>query len=214
MSYSWFVPMSDLPVWFEGEETVNSMSHWPGVILSIVGTWVVMKGAMATESTNRMIGCSIFCVSMLNTFVTSSLYHAVTDRTWKIVFRYFDYLSIYFLIAGSYTPFLLKSRMSKTFSFVWAVAVIGLIATVLRFDDFQKYSLLYFVMMGWLALPVLGTLFKRWSRRTVGWILTAGGSYTVGAYFYSRLWLYAHAIWHLFVIAGSFSTVMAIHYDH
>jgi hemolysin III len=214
MGFSWFVPMAELPVWFDGEEIANSVSHWFGCGFALVASWVLMRGAVATRNTKRIVGCAIFCSSLFLTFACSSIYHGLKDPSWKTFFRYLDYVSVYMLIAGSYTPFLLKSGGTQRCILVWAIGFLGATLTILRFDAFEKYSLGYFVVMGWIALPVFSTLFKLWNRATLCWMIASGASYTFGIYFLMELWPYAHALWHLFVIGGGFSTTMAIHYDH
>ena len=212
-----FVPMAELPVWATGEEKINAITHLPGILFSAVGLFLMVKQAMRMKDRTRLISSIIFGGALTNLYIVSVTYHAYCEECTvvKKALRYLDHLSIFLVIAGSYTPFALigvSDRLGRfMFWLIWMIAFAGMIMKVLRFDDFEEYNVLYFFAMGWTSLIMAKKLIKNLSWSCLAWLGIGGLSYSLGAIFYVELYPYAHAIWHLFVMGGSFSHIIAVY---
>jgi len=190
------------------EELANAVTHGVGVALSIAGLVLLLLAATTRGDAWHVTGAAIFGASLVLLYTTSTLYHSVPGAERKQVLRKFDHAAIFLLIAGTYTPFLLVSLRGpwgwSLFGVVWGLAVVGIALKFWFAGRFKVVSTLIYLGMGWLALAAVKPL---WAAVGVGGfsLLIAGGlCYTLGAGFY--LWKrlpYHHAIWHLFVLAGS-----------
>ena len=178
------------------------------MILSITGLSVLVAFASLNGSTMVIVSSAIFGASLIFGYSFSTLYHAVTHEKTKQIFRKFDHASIYFLIAGTYTPIalvVLKGSWGwSIFAIIWIVAIFGIVIEFVAPARFKKLSLLLYVLMGWLIVVATKQLI---ANMEIGglWLLLAGGLfYTVGVIFYVVKKIpYNHAIWHLFVLGGS-----------
>ena len=196
-----------------GEDLANTVTH---VVGSHLGTamlaLVVWAGAASgTAVAWKVTSGAIFGASMILLYSVSSAYHAVTNAKAKQVLHVMDHMAIYFLIAGSYTPFCLVSLRPthpglawSIFGIEWGAALIGVIVKVWTTGRFRYVSTFAYVLMGWVAVVAFLPLVR--SLRGLGtmWLAVGGGLYTLGCVFY--LWRslpYAHMVWHLFVLAGS-----------
>jgi hemolysin III len=199
--------MSDV-AYTPGEELANSITHGIGAAFSVVGLVVLTTFSSLRGDAWLITGTTIFGVTLVALYTTSTLYHSFRSVAVKHVLRKFDHAAIFLLIAGSYTPFLLVTLRGpwgwRLFAIVWTLAVAG-IALKFRFAGrYRVASTLLYIAMGWLVLTVLRPLLLVLPRGGF-WLLLAGGfCYTGGAAFY--LWKrlpYHHAVWHLWVMAGS-----------
>jgi len=178
------------------------------VLLSITGLSVLVAFASLNGTTMVIVSSAIFGASLIFGYSFSTLYHAVTNEKAKQIFRKFDHASIYFLIAGTYTPIalvVLKGSWGwSIFAIIWIVAIFGIVVEFIAPTRFKKLSLLLYILMGWLIVIATKQLI---ANMEIGglWLLLAGGlSYTVGVIFYVVKKIpYNHAIWHLFVLGGS-----------
>lgn len=192
------------------EEILNAATHGLGILLSIVGMAVLVAFASLNGSPILIVSCAIFGGSLILAYTSSTLYHAITNEKAKQIFRQFDHSSIYLLIAGTYTPIvlvLLDETWGWTiFSIVWTISIIGIILKFVYPHRFKKLSVVLYVIMGWFIVIAINKLFENMDSTGL-WLLLLGGIfYTVGVIFY--IWKklpYNHAIWHLFVLAGSVS---------
>ena len=197
------------------EEIANAVTHGIGTALSIAGLTLLITLAALEHDPLRIASFAVYGMSLVLLHLASTLYHALRSPKAKRVFRIIDHCSIYILIAGTYTPFLLLSlHDSQGFMLlgvVWGIAFLGIIFQIAFSGWFGKLSVLTYVGMGWLVVIVFRKLMV--SIPLGGFILLiAGGlAYMVGIIFYGWKRLpYHHAIWHLFVLGGSACHFFAI----
>ena len=191
-----------------GEEIANSVTHGIGAMLSVAGLTLLVTYAAIQGDVWRVVSFSIYGGSMILLFLMSTLYHSFQNEKVKQVFKLLDHCAIYLLIAGTYTPFLLVTLRGTTgwilFAIIWLLAFTGIIFKLTFRHRFKKLSLLTYVAMGWLALFVGQELARSLSAGGMAWLISGGLAYTLGVLFYVWKKLpYNHAIWHLFVLAGS-----------
>jgi len=190
------------------EEIWHAITHGVGLALSIAGLAILVAYAALDGSALVVTASAIFGATLIVMYGSSTLYHAITHIKIKKVFQQFDHASIYFLIAGTYTPVTLIVLGGawgwSIFSVIWGVATIGIILKFVYPDRFEKLSLVLYMLMGWMIVIAIQPLLENMESGGL-WLLLAGGlSYTVGVIFYvwERL-PFNHAIWHLFVLGGS-----------
>ena len=197
------------------QELANSLTHGFGVLFGIVGIPVLIATAATQGNVPGLVGAAIFGFSFLMVYGFSTLYHSVGHPPLKRVLRILDHISIYFLIAGSYTPFILSYMLDPTgitlLSVLWGLALLGIAFKVFFTGKFDRVSTGVYLGMGWM-LVFVGRRFLEALPGEVMWMLAAGGlSYTLGVVFYTWKRLpYHHAIWHLFVLAGSICHYVAV----
>lgn len=190
------------------EELANSLTHGLGALLSVAGLVVMVVFAARHGDAWQVVSTAIFGTTLVLLYTASTLYHSLRGERRKALLQKFDHAAIFLLIAGSYTPFMLVTLRGpwgwSLFGVVWALAVAGVTIKFRLAGRFKLVSTLIYVAMGWLVLVAIKPLA---AALPVGgmWLLVAGGlCYTGGAAFY--LWRrlpYHHAIWHLWVLAGS-----------
>ncbi|MFK9090445.1 hemolysin III family protein [Bacillus salipaludis] len=190
------------------EEVANSITHGIGAILSISALVILIVFSSLYGTVWHVVSFPIFGVTMFILYMSSTLLHSLPVGKAKDVFEIFDHSSIYFFIAGTYTPFLLiviKGTMGwSLFGIVWGLAIAG---TVFKCYFVKKYlftSTVLYVVMGWLMVLAWKPLVNNLSPEGMIYLVIGGALYTLGAIFYVwRGFTYHHAVWHLFVIAGS-----------
>jgi hemolysin III len=199
------------------EEVANIITHGLGVVLSIVALWLMVAYAVRDFEIKRVIGASIFGGTLILMYLMSTLYHSFRDPKLKQLFRLLDHSSIYLLIAGSYTPFtlvLLEGVWGWTMlSITWTLAVAGVVFKVFFIKRFHLVSTALYVAMGWVVLIAIKPLLEATPVGAMVWLTAGGLLYTGGVVFY--LWNklpYNHAIWHVFVMGGSFSHFCAVYW--
>lgn len=187
------------------EESINSISHGIATLLSVVALTMMI---MIAQNALQLASAIIYGSSMVLLFLASTLYHTFTKASLKKVFKLLDHCAIYVLIAGSYTPFMLLSLKSSTgyiiLSVVWTLAVIGIYFKIVFKQRFPKVSLFTYLGMGWLIVIAAPEMLS--SIPFGGLVLLAAGgvAYSLGAVFYAIKSIpLNHAIWHIFVLAGS-----------
>ncbi|MDR1914033.1 MAG: hemolysin III family protein [Clostridiales bacterium] len=197
------------------EEIANAITHGIGALLAIAGGIVLIIGAAYTRDAWRIVSGSVYVGTLFLLFLMSTLYHALVPEKAKHVFRIFDHTMIYLLIAGSYTPITLVALNGAVgwtiFGIVWAIAIVGVVLTSVNLEKFKKFGMICYIAMGWCVVFAIIPMIR--ALETAGLILFFGGGvfYTGGLWFYSRKNLkYAHAIWHLFVLAGAILHYFAI----
>jgi hemolysin III len=197
------------------EELANRLTHLVAAIMSTAGMVVLITVAARTGDPYRIVSASIFCWVFCLFYTISTIYHSVRGPRVRYVFRVLDHAGIFLVIAGSYTPFTLVSMRSGNgwalFGVVWGLAVGGVV-----FKSFMTHRMAFlapglYLCMGWLIVVDLGDLLTLVPVNGVLWLVAGGLFYTIGILFYaiSRI-PYHHAIWHVFVIAGSFCHYMAV----
>lgn len=197
------------------EEFANSISHGFGILFSIVAIALLVTFSILKESTIHVISCSIFGASILLLYTFSTLYHAIQDEKVKSWLRTFDHIGIYFLIAGTYTPFLLLAvggTLGWIFlGIIWSLTLMGTVYKIFYTHRFKRFSLLLYLGMGWMAIFLIKPLMANLDSSILSMIAAGGIAYTMGTLFYTRTQMrFAHTIWHLFVLAGTICHFTAI----
>jgi hemolysin III len=190
-------------------ERFNSISHLAGLFLSVSGVSVLMTLAVLTGDVWKITSCAIFGAATIFLYGFSTLYHSIKG-IHKVFFQKLDYVAIYLMIAGTYTPFTLVTLRDKMgwwiFFAVWALAIFGILQELLRVPSpKRKLSLFLYLLMGWLIVGVAKTLFTLLSLPAMILLVIGGILYTGGVLFFvnDHKWKHAHGIWHLFVLGGS-----------
>jgi hemolysin III len=208
------IPLDD-PAPTLGEEIAASVTHGVGAALSVAGLVVMIVAAALRGTAWHVVACAIYGASLVLLYLCSTLYHAMTSPRAKRVFRVLDHASIYILIAGTYTPFTLVVLRGawgwSLFGVVWALAVAGVVFKCFFTGRLNTLSTAVYVLMGWLAVVAVRPLLAACSWTALLWLLAGGIAYTSGVLFFSSRWKYAHAVWHIFVLAGSICHFVAIY---
>ena len=204
-----------LTYYSKGEERLNVISHAVGLILSIVALVLLVFYASTEGQVAHIVSFSIYGASLILLYSASTFYHYVQSPRWRRKLNVLDHAAIYVLIAGTYTPFCLvalKGWIGYTiFGVAWGMAIIGVVFKLFYTGRFDKVSTAAYVIMGWLIIFAIKPLIESLPTDGLYWLFLGGLSYTVGAVLYSIKRLkYNHAIFHIFVLLGSFSHFMAV----
>ncbi len=188
-------------------EWANSWTHAFGLILSLCGLPLIVTFAALHGDAWHVVSCSIFASSMVGMFLASTFYHSERCPVRKHRLRILDHISIFVLIAGSYSPFCLVSLRDTSgwalFGVVWGIAVLGIVFKLFFVDRFTFLSTLAYLAMGWVAVPFAGPMLDRLEAGCLSLLLAAGVVFSVGTIFYllDRIRGF-HAVWHIFVLGG------------
>ena len=199
-------------------EKFNALSHLVGALLALVGAIVLIVLAVMGGDPWKIVGVTIYGVTLFMLYSFSALYHSMRGHA-KDILRELDHHGIYLLIAGSYTPFCLVTLRGawgwSLLGVVWGLALIGSLQELRTIGKARILSVVIYIVMGWVAMVALVPLLYALGPAGFSWIAAGGVLYTVGIVFYAldaRV-THAHGIWHLFVIAGSIAHYVAIlHY--
>lgn len=196
------------------EEHLNAVSHGFGVFLGLIGLMLLIK--YDSNKTNwSLFSIIIYGISVIILFTASTLYHAVTDIKLKHYYRIIDHVSIYLLIAGTYTPILLITLVNSSgwmlFWLMWGIALIGMVLKLFYTGRFEIVSTCLYLIMGWMIVFDFNTLSEAVPSEAILWLFAGGLFYTVGIIFYAvnRI-AYNHVIWHFFVLLGAISHYLMI----
>lgn len=213
--------MRILPVGFQreqsrAEEIANSISHGIALVVALFGTPFLITHAAAYGNRGFLVGTCLFAATTILLYLSSTIYHSLPIGKAKRVFRVFEHCAIFFLIAGTYTPFtlgVLRGAWGWTlFGIIWFLAVAGVALKLFGKRPHPVLSTCLYLLMGWLALIAIEPLSARMPAAGLSWLVAGGLSYTAGVVFFatdSRL-KYGHLIWHLFVIAGTACHYIAV----
>ena len=209
--------MASTHVFSKEEEISNSITHGIGVILSIAALVILIVFASLYGNVWHVVSFTLFGVTMLLLYTSSTLLHALKPGKAKDFFEIMDHSSIYFFIAGSYTPFLLVAVQSATgwtlFGIVWGLAIAGTIFKSFFVKKFLFTSTLLYVVMGWLIVFVWDDLVTAIHPTSLILLIIGGLLYTVGAVFYIwKLFKHHHAVWHVFVLSATVCHFFAVLY--
>jgi len=189
-------------------ERFNSISHIIGALAALAGLVVLVVQASLHGDVWTIVSFSIYGGTLFLLYTLSSLYHSLRGRA-KVIFRKLDHYAIYFLIAGTYTPFTLITLRGvlgwTLFGVIWSLATIGIVLDSLPRQKHRILQICIYLIMGWLALVAMRPLLDSLATAGFVWLLVGGLFYTVGIIFFafdSRV-RHFHGIWHLFVLAGS-----------
>ena len=198
-------------------ERFNAITHLVGAALALAGLVVLVVVAARQGDLWKIVCFSLYGATLFMLYGFSTLYHSLRGRA-KTIFRRFDHLAIYLLIAGTYTPFMLVTLRGgwgwSLFGVVWGLALVGMALEFLPRRRARVLSVAIYFLMGWLVLVALGPLWRALPLMGLVWLVAGGLFYTVGAVFYGldEKLRHAHGVWHLFVLAGSASHYFAILY--
>ncbi len=196
------------------EEFWNALTHGIGAFLTVPATLLLVHKALTTGTSTELISYIIFGISMFCLYIASTLYHALP--THKVLLKKLDHSSIFLLIAGTYTPVALIAVGGKLgmsiFIIEWVLAFIGIVLKQFFVHRFKKISLIVYIGMGWLIVFAYKSLVAYISFNGFMTLLLGGIFYTAGTFFYKNKKIkYNHAIWHVFVMAGSAAMFVAIY---
>ena len=198
------------------EEIASSSCHAFGIILGICALAILTSFASVSGDAWKIVSTSIFAVSMIILYTTSTVYHAITNISAKQILKKLDHIAIYYLIAGSYTPFLLvnlRGALGWTlFGIIWGLALMGTILKLIGGAKGTKvWSILLYLIMGWLIVFASKALFSNLNTTGIVFLVLGGLFYTLGVPFY--IWKsrrYTHAVWHGFVLCGTLMHFFAV----
>jgi len=204
----------------KGEEIFNAVSHIVGAAFAIIATIIGVIVAAVYNDAWAVVAMTIYGVSMILVYTSSSIYHFLRRNRAKKVFRVLDHCMIFLLIAGTYTPFCLVVLRTQwiwgwlMFGIQWGIAILGITFNAINMHSktVKRLSMFAYLAMGWAAIVALVPILRVLPFAGLMWTLAGGIAYTVGAVFYllgSRK-KYIHSVWHLFVLAGSIFQFIAV----
>ena len=206
--------ISNLQTYDPHEEKINAISHALGAVLAAVASiFMLIKGSYLPLG--QFIGLCVYALSLILLFAASSLYHYAESPQRRGWYKKLDHTAIYYLIAGTYTPFLSiaipTAKAQYLLIALWVIAGIGTLFKLIFIHRFQKISLIAYLAMGWLALLIMDDMQHFLSDQALTYLIIGGLAYTIGALFYAlKRVRYTHAIWHVFVLIGAGSHFLAI----
>jgi hemolysin III len=189
-------------------EVFNAITHGIGLGLSIAGLVILLYKAANNGTTIELFSYIVYGSTLMSLYLCSTLYHSLSFTLARKLFKVFDYMSIFLLIAGTYTPYTLitigGSLGWTLFGIVWSIAFIGVMYKALWINHLQKYSTWLYIIMGWICVFALKPIYIGLGFNGFLLLLSGGLSFTIGAIFYSlRNVRFMHVVWHLFVLAGT-----------
>ncbi len=196
-------------------EKLNAWTHLVGAVLACIGAvWLLVLASLDGEP-RKIVSVAIYGVTLILLYSISTLYHSLQGPA-KVLMRKLDHLSIYLLIAGSYTPFCLITLHGpwgwSLFGIVWGLAAIGMLQEIKPRSEARVLSIVIYAVMGWIVLVAIEPLIAALGTTGFAWLAGGGVLYTVGIIFfaYDSRFRHWHGIWHLFVMAGSLTHFIAV----
>ena len=208
-----------LPSYTQREEFFNTASHLMGALLGIAALIMCTSLSIYKGSRLALIGSIVYGISLISLYTVSTVYHALAPRYAKKVMQVIDHCTIYFLIAGTYTPILLCSISEVSvvwahiiFFVVWGFAIIGAVFTAIDLKKYSVFSMICYIGIGWSILPAAKTAIEAIPMPGLILLLLGGIVYTVGAVIYGlgRKHRYMHSVFHIFVVMGSILQFLCI----
>jgi len=198
-----------------GEEIANSVSHGISLLAALNAVPFLISAALERADPAGIVGASVFAITMVLLYVSSTVFHALPPNRAKRIFQILDHSAIYLLIAGTYTPFtfgVLRGVWGWTlFGLVWIMAFAGTVFKILGGVRYTMLSTWVYLAMGWLvliAIEPVWTLVPKWG---LFWLFAGGIAYTAGAVFFMAERIrYFHFVWHLFVVMGTACHFVAV----
>ena len=201
-----------LPTYTKGEEIFNMVSHIVGGAFGIIALVLCVIVSALHHNVWGVVGSAIYGASMIILYTMSSLYHGLTHPMGKRVLQVLDHCTIYFLIAGTYTPILLSAIRLESpvwcwilFGIVWGFAAMATVFTAIDIKKYKVLSMICYIGMGWCIVLAAPAALRAIALPGLIWLLAGGVAYTIGAVLYGigKKHKYVHSIFHLFVVAGS-----------
>ena len=198
------------------EELRNTLTHGLGILAALLGILILFSNVNLTDE-GTWLGVILYSISLLLLYSASTFYHSVSNPKPKHKLRILDHISIYFLIAGTYSPIVLTVLKDSygllLFYLVWGIAGLGTLLKLFFTGRFEKLSLIFYLIMGWLIALDAVTLVNSISSLALSMLIIGGFFYTIGIYFYVKTYIpYNHVIWHIFVLLGSLSHYLMIYF--
>jgi len=197
------------------QELVNGLTHAAGVLFGLAALPALPGIATLHGNTKGLVGCCIYGFCFLLAFIASTLYHLANKPRQKRTLKIFDHISIYFFIAGTYTPFLLvyvnNSFGMTLLTVLWSLTAAGVIFKILFTGRFEIISTIIYLAMGWIMVAGGRQFFDRLPQEVLTLVFVGAGLYSIGVFFY--LWdkyRYTHAVWHAFVLAAALCHYVAV----
>lgn len=189
-------------------EVWNAITHGIATVLSVIGTFFLVQKGMALESRSALVGYIVFGAAMIILFLNSTLYHSFKFTQIRGFLQKIDHTSIYLLIAGTYTPIIIRTMGNwigyTALTIIWILAIAGIVYEVLMTNRYPKLSTYLYLGMGWLSIFLIYPLTQSMDWQGILLLLLGGITYSVGTLFYRQKhnpWM--HVIWHLFVMGGA-----------
>lgn len=206
-----------LNTYSDKEEQLNVISHAIGLGLSGIAFTLLIYKSILYGTVLSLISAFIYGISLITLYTASTLYHNATKEKLRKRLNVFDHASIFVLIAGTYTPYLLISLQGtlgwRFFSFIWIAAIVGVVLKLFYFGKYSILSTTMYIVMGWVIIFVIKPLTQSVPIQAIFWLYAGGISYTVGAIIYSINKIKMnHAIFHVFVLLGSMSHFISIYF--
>ncbi len=197
------------------EEIFSSITHGIGALLSIAALVILVAFASVQGDPWRIVSFSIYGFTLFFLYLSSTLYHSIFHEKTKRIFRVFDHVSIFLLIAGSYTPIALVAMDGVwrwvLFGLIWSLAITGILLKIINISKTKRFSTALYIAMGWLVIIAIKPMLAMVPTGLLVWLLIGGLFYTFGVIFYaSKKIPFGHGIWHLFVLAGSMAHYFGI----
>jgi hemolysin III len=199
------------------EEKWNVVTHGFGLILSILGLVLLIFRANSFNENRYLISFGIYGVSLVVLYAASTFFHASKPGKLRNRLNVFDHTGIFFLIAGTYTPFTLITLRGawgwSIFGVVWGIAIVGIILKLFYTGRFEKISTAIYLILGWVVIIAIKPLIENLSGPGLFWLAFGGLAYSLGAFLYlMRKLPYNHAFFHVFVLIGSISHYIAVYF--
>ena len=199
-------------------ERLNSITHLVGAVLALVGLGALLAVGIEHRDPWMIAAFTVFGVTLVLLYTMSTLYHSFYSPRIKRIFQKLDHVSIYLLIAGTYTPYMLVSLREGNgpwmLALVWSLAIVGILLDVLIEKRMKALQIVIYLVMGWVCMLDYAELRAAIPERGAIWLTTGGLAYTVGVIFYVLDDLgklrHAHGVWHLFVLSGSVSHFISV----
>ena len=205
-----------LPKTTVGEEIANTLTHGVGLVGSIGALVYMVYQAAVHGDAWHVTACAVFGATLVLMYSASTIYHGLRNPKWKSWLRVVDHQSIYLLIAGSYTPWVLVTLRGESgwwsmLAAIWGMSLLGVLTKLRKEHRFADAGLVLYLAMGWMFVLAIKPLLTILPWGAIAWIATGGLIYTIGIIFYRMDHKrFMHAVWHLFVMGGSFCHVMAV----
>lgn len=199
------------------EEWINSMTHYFGVVLALIGTGALLVHSVRSGNIGYVVGSMLFCFSLILLYSMSGTYHILYSGKVKKIFQILDHSAIYILISGSYTPYLLgffDGNVKWILFFIqWGMTFVGILFKIFFVGRFSFISTLIYLAMGWMVVFVFDDLKTIISPISLKLLIACGITYSVGTIFYTLdRFKFMHGIWHLFVLAGSILNFLSVYF--
>ena len=196
------------------EELANCVTHGVGLALSLAGLVALVALACANGDARHVASLTVYGLSLVALYLASTLYHGARGQRTKRLFQVLDHCCIYLLIAGTYTPFtllVLRGGWGWTlFGLVWSIAIAGIVFRLVFGTRYRGVAVGSYVLLGWLCVIAVKPILALTPPGALAWIAAGGVAYTAGVFFFASKRRHAHAVWHLFVLAGSVCHYLAI----